>query len=297
MYPRPFSYHRAASLREAAGLLAELGPEAKLLAGGQSLIPLMKLRLAGPSALIDIGHIPGLDYVKAANGGFSFAALARHADIEKSEAAARIPILHDCAAGIADVQVRNWGTLVGSIAEADPTGDWGPVLLTLESQVHCQTAGGERTLPLSAFIRDAFTTALADGEVIAEVRVKTPPANSGGAYIAFKRCAPVYASASAAVQLTLEGGVCRDVRIFVGAVGLTPVHAAGAEGALRGKPVNDKSSADAGDAVMADIDPQSDQRGSADYKRALVRGLLIEAIEAAARRAAGQRVEVAHHYA
>lgn len=297
MYPRSFAYHRAASLREAAGLLAETGPEAKLLAGGQSLIPLMKLRLASPSALIDIGHIAGLDYIKAVNGSFSFGPLARHADIEHSDAAARIPILHDCAAGIADVQVRNWGTLVGSIAEADPTGDWAPVLLALDSEVRCQGKSGERTIPLPGFIRDAFTTALQDAEVISEVRVKAPAPNSGGAYIAFKRCAPVYASASAAVQLTLQDGLCRDARIFIGAVGLTPVQAASAESALRGKRMDDKTAASAGEAAMADIDPQSDQRGSAEYKRALIRGLVTEAVEISARRAAGERVEVAHHYA
>lgn len=297
MYPRPFSYHRAASLREAAGLLAELGPEAKLLAGGQSLIPLMKLRLAAPASLIDIGHIPAINYIQSTNGSFAFGALARHADIEKSDAAARIPILHDCAAGIADVQVRNWGTLVGSIAEADPTGDWAPVLLTLDTQIRCQGGGGERTVPMADFIRDAFTTALQDGEVISEIRIAAPRGKSGGAYLAFKRCAPVYASASVAAQVTMEDGVCREARIYVGAIGLTPVHAANAERALRGQAISSKTAAAAGEAAMSDIDPQSDQRGSAEYKRALVRGLTAEAIQAAARRAAGERVEVVHHYA
>ena len=297
MYPRSFSYYRAASLREAAGLLAELGPEAKLLAGGQSLIPLMKLRLASPSALIDLGHISGLDFVQAAGGGFRFGPLARHADIEKSEAAARIPILHDCAAGIADVQVRNWGTLVGSVAEADPTGDWAPVLLALSAEVKCQGGAAERSLSLAGFIRDAFTTALQDGELISEVHVPVPAGKSGGAYIAFKRCAPVYASASVAAQVTIEDGVCREAHIFVGAVGLTPVQATNAEASLRGKAIDAKSAAAAGEAAMSDVDPQSDQRGSADYKRQLVRGLITEAIEVAARRAGGERVEVAHHYA
>ena len=297
MYPRSFAYHRAASLADAAAALAQAGPEAKLLAGGQSLIPLMKLRLAAPAALIDIGHIRGLNYIKPADGGFRFGPLARHADVEQSEAAARIPILHDCAAGIADVQVRNWGTLVGSVAEADPTGDWAPVLLTLDTEVRCQGPSGERTVPLSGFIRDAFTTALAESEIISEVRLRSPGPHSGGAYIAFKRCAPVYASASAAVQVTLQDGVCRHARIFLGAIGLTPVHAASAEAALRGRRVDDKTAAAAADAAMADVDPQSDQRGSAAYKRALVRGLISEAIEVAARRAAGERVEVAHHYA
>ena len=297
MYPRPFSYHRASSMREAASLLAEIGPDAKLLAGGQSLIPLMKLRLASPAALIDLGHIPGLDYVNAGNGGFAFGPLARHAEIARSEAARRIPILHDCAAGIADVQVRNWGTLVGSIAEADPTGDWAPVLLVLDTEVRCQSAAGERSVPLSGFIRDAFTTVLNEAEVISEVQVRMPAPHSGGAYVAFKRCAPVYASASAAVQVTLEGGLCREAHIFLGAVGLTPVHAAEAERILHGKAIDKTTAAAAGEAAAAGADPQSDQRGSAEYKRALIRGLVSEAVEVAARRAAGQHVEVAHHYA
>ncbi len=297
MYPRPFSYHRAHSLREAARLLTELGPEAKLLAGGQSLIPLMKLRLANPAALVDLGHIADLNYVNAQNGSVAFGALARHSDIERSEAARRIAIVHDCAAGIADVQVRNWGTLVGSIAEADPTGDWAPVLLTLDAEVLCQGSTGERAVPLRDFIRDAFTTALADGELIREVRVRAPAAHSGGAYIAFKRCAPVYASASAAAQVSLQDGVCREARIFLGAIGLTPVHAADAEAALRGKRIDAKVAAAAGEAAAAAADPQSDQRGSAEYKRQLIRGLVAEAVEAAAKRAAGEPVEVAHHYA
>src|SRR5437016_4339303 len=124
MYPRPFAYHRAMSLKEAAGILAELGPEAKLLAGGQSLVPLMKLRLSSPSALVDLGHIQDLEFIKDGDGAVTMGALARHSDVEHSTAARRVPILCDCAAGIADVQVRNWGTVVGSIAEADPTGDW-----------------------------------------------------------------------------------------------------------------------------------------------------------------------------
>jgi carbon-monoxide dehydrogenase medium subunit len=297
MYPRPFSYHRASSLQEAVRMLGELGPEAKLLAGGQSLIPLMKLRLASPAALVDLGHIAGLDYVNADGQSIAFGPLSRHTAIAKSDAARQVPILHDCAAGIADVQVRNCGTLVGSIAEADPTGDWAPVLLALGSEVQCLGATGERTVPLADFIKDAFTTSLAPQEIIREVRTRVPAKGSGGAYLAFKRCAPVYASASAAVQLTIEGGVCREARIYLGAVGLVPVHASAAENALRGKPVNEKTIAAAADAARSEVDPQSDQRGSADYKRSLIGALVAEAIQAAAKRAGGHRVEVAHHYA
>ncbi len=297
MYPRNFAYHRATSLPDAVHALQQLGPEAKVLAGGQSLIPLMKLRLANPPALVDLGHIHELNYAKRANGAIAFGPLSRHSEIARSEFARAVPILHDCAAGIADVQVRNWGTLAGSLAEADPTGDWAPVLLALGTTVICLAPEGERTIALDGFIVDAFTNALRPAEIVREVHVTMPAKHSGGAYIAFKRSAPVYASASAAVQLSLADGACSDARIYVGAIGLTPVHAEAAEAALRGKRIDNKLAAAAGEAADAACDPQSDQRGSAEYKRALVRSLVAEAVLAAARRATGETVEVAHHYA
>jgi carbon-monoxide dehydrogenase medium subunit len=297
MYPRNFHYRRASSLEEAVRMLGDVGPEAKLLAGGQSLIPLMKLRMASPSALVDIGHIHGLNYVRRTDTGIAFGALGRHSEIARSEISTEIPIIHDCAGGIADVQVRNWGTLVGSVAEADPTGDWAPVLLSLGAEVVCLGPRGERTIPLPDFITDAFSTLLGEGEIIREVRVARPKVGSGGAYIAFKRCAPVYASASAAVQLTIEQGTCRSARIFLGAVGLTAVHASEAESVLMGSNLDAKAISSAAEAAMAAAQPQGDQRGSAEYKRQLVRGLVTEAIEAAMRRATGSRVEVMHHYA
>src|SRR5256885_1872096 len=220
MYPRAFSYHRASSLKDAATLLSQLGEGAKLVAGGQSLIPLMKLRFANPVQLVDLNFISGTSYIREQDGAFRFGPLTRHAEIEKSASVARVPILHDCAAGIADVQVRNRGTIGGSLAEADPSGDWGPVLLTLPAEVRCVGPKGERVLPISKFFIDAYTSALAPNELVSEVLVKLPPKGSGGAYVAFKRSAPVYASASAAVQLTLEGGICREAAVVLGAVGL-----------------------------------------------------------------------------
>src|SRR6185437_4713356 len=195
MFPRAFHYHRAGSLKEAATLLAQLGPEAKLLTGGQSLVPLMKLRFASPPHLVDLNFVPGAAYVRQDGGGLRIGALTSHADIEDSHAAAVIPILHDCAAGIADVQIRNRGTIGGSVAEADPSGDWTPVLLTLGAEVRCLSPKGERTVPISKFVVDAYTSALADEELISEIVIKTPPKGSGGAYLAFERSAPVYASA------------------------------------------------------------------------------------------------------
>jgi carbon-monoxide dehydrogenase medium subunit len=297
MYPRAFNYHRAGSLKEAAVLLSQFGPEARLLAGGQSLIPLMKLRLASPRHLVDLNFVPGSSYIKEEDGTLRIGALTRHAELENSAAIARIPILHDCAAGIADVQVRNRGTIGGSLAEADPSGDWGPVLLTLPAEVRCLSPKGERTIPISQFFTDAYTTALAPDELIREAVIKVPPKGSGGAYLAFKRCAPVYASASVAVQLTVEGDTCRDAAIVLGAVGLTPAKAADAENTLRGQRINAKTIAAAAEAARSAADPQPDMRGSAEYKRALIAGLVKRAIETAARRARGEHVEFSHLYA
>jgi carbon-monoxide dehydrogenase medium subunit len=297
MYPRAFHYHRASSIEEAAAMLAEFGDEAKFLAGGQSLIPLMKLRFANPSHLVDLNFIPGTSFIREENGTLRFGALTRHAEIEVSPVAARIPILHDCAAGIADVQVRNRGTIGGSLAEADPSGDWATVLMTLQTEVHCQDSKTSRRLPLADFIKDAYTTALAHHELVSEIVVKTPPQGSGGAYLAFKRSPPVYPTASAAVQLTMDGEVCKDVSIALGCVGLTAIRAKDAEAALRGQRVTDKTMAAVVEAARATAEPQSDMRGSADYKRTLVGSLVKRAIDIAVRRARSEQVEVSHIYA
>jgi len=297
MYPRAFQYHRAGSLKEAAAMLAQLGDDAKLLAGGQSLIPLMKLRFANPAHLVDLNFISGTSYIKEDNGSVRFGALTRHAEIEASAAVGKIPILHDCAAGIADVQVRNRGTIGGSLAEADPSGDWATVLFTLSAEVRCLGTGGERTVSVTDFIKDAYTTALAHDELVSEVAVKTPPKKSGGAYLAFKRSAPVYPTASAAVQLVMDGDVCQDAAIALGCVGLIPIRAKDAETAVRGQTLTEKTIARAMEAARAAADPQSDMRGSADYKRILVGALAKRAIEIAVRRARGEQVEVGHIYA
>jgi len=297
MYPRAFDYHRATTLHEASALLAQLGEGAKLLAGGQSLIPLMKLRFANPAHLIDLNFIGGTSYIREDGGAIRFGALTRHAEIEKSSVAAKIPILHDCAAGIADVQVRNRGTIGGSLAEADPSGDWATVLMTLSSEVRCLGPGGERSLSLNDFVKDAYTTALGHDELVSEVSVRIPPAQSGGAYLAFKRAAPVYPTASAAAQLTMDGDVCKDAAIALGCVGLIPIRAKEAEAALRGKALDAKAIAAAADAARSVAEPQADMRGSADYKRELVGALVKQALAIALRRARGERVEVSHIYA
>jgi carbon-monoxide dehydrogenase medium subunit len=297
MYPRSFHYHRAGSLKEAVSMLGQLGEGAKFLAGGQSLIPLLKLRFANPEHLVDLNFIPETSFIKEDSGALHFGSMTRHAEIEHSALARKIPVLHDCAAGIADVQVRNRGTIGGSLAEADPSGDWANVLITLHTTVHCLGSDGVRTIPLRDFIKDAYTTALAPNEVVTEVEVKIPPAGSGGAYVAFKRSAPVYPSASAAVQLIMAGDVCRDAVIALGCVGLTAIRATEAETALRGKNLNDKTISTAAEATRAAADPQADMRGSVDYKRQLVVALVKRAIQIAARRAHGEQVEGAHLYA
>src|SRR2546422_10135256 len=257
----------------------------------------MKMRLARPSDLVDINFLPGLAGIQERSGELHFGALARHSDIEASEVAARIPIIHDCAAGIADVQVRNQGTIGGSLAEADPSGDWAAVLLALDTSVRCHGPKGERSLALGDFIRDAYTTALLPDEVLSEVIIKVPPRASGGAHLAFKRSAPVYPTASAAVQLTMEGDVCKEATIVLGCVGLTPIKSNNAEAALRGQRITEKAISAAVESARTAAEPESDMRGSAEYKRALVGTLVKRAIEIAVQRAGGKQVEVSHIYA
>ncbi len=283
-------------------MLRQLGEGAKFLAGGQSLIPLLKLRFANPEHLVDLNFIPGTSFIKEDSGAHHFGALrfgamTRHAEIEHSALANKIPVLHDCAAGIADVQVRNRGTIGGSLAEADPSGDWACALITLDTTVRCLGPAGARAIPLKDFIKDAYTTALAHDELVTEVEVKVPPQGSGGAYLAFKRSAPVYPSASAAVQLTMADDVCQDAAIALGCVGLTAIRATEVETALRGNTLNDKTIAAAAEAARAAADPQPDMRGSAEYKRQLVVALVKRAIKIAVRRARGEQVEGGHLYA
>lgn len=296
MYPAAFRYYRAGSMKEAADLLSQLGEDARALAGGQSLIPLMKLRLARPSALVDLNFIPNVSIIHKRDQEIRIGALAHHGDIADSKIVEQVPVLHDCAAGIADVQIRNRGTIGGSVAEADPSGDWTPVLLTLGAEVSCVSPEGERTIPLRDFTIDAYTTAMKQGELLKEVRIKVPPKNSAGAYLAFKRCPSVYASASVAVQLTMHEDTCEDARIQLGCVGLTTVHAQNAEAELRGKSISERTIRSAAEAAMNEAEPQPDMRGSVPYKRVLVGALLKRAIALALRRSRGEHVEVSHEY-
>jgi carbon-monoxide dehydrogenase medium subunit len=297
MYPRAFQYHRAKSLPDAVSLLTELGEDAKALAGGQSLIPLMKLRLSAPAHLVDLNFISNLSYIHK-NGDLAFGAMTRHAEIAASSNVERIPILRDCAAGIADRQVRNMGTIGGSIAEADPTGDWAPVLMATGGTVTILGPTGERDVGIGEFIQDAFTTTLQPGELVKEIRVPNQPPSSGGAYIALKRCAPVYASASVAVQLRMQDDeVCADARVYLGVLGLTATRVKEAEEVLRGQQLT-ASNVEKVRAAVADVaQPVSDMRGSAGYKRNAAGVLAKLAVQAAFKRARGEDVEVVHLYA
>ena len=297
MYPGAFAYHRAKSYSEAVSQLSELGEDAKFLAGGQSLIPLMKLRLSTPRHLVDLNFIPETSYIHG-NGALRIGALTRHSQIAASLDAAQIPILRDCATGIADPQVRHMGTIGGSLAEADPTGDWAPVLLATGATVKTLGASGERSIDISEFILDAFHSALQHGELVTEIAVPLPNKRSGGAYIALKRCAPVYASASVAVQLALhDDDSCKDARIYLGVLGLTATRVPAAEEALQDRQIDAGLLQTVREAVMDTAEPTSDMRGSADYKREVAGTLAKLALQAAVRRARGEHVEVTHLYA
>jgi carbon-monoxide dehydrogenase medium subunit len=297
MYPRAFAYHRANTYSEAISLWSELGEEAKFLAGGQSLIPLMKLRLATPAHLVDLNFIPDTSFIRS-NGTLYMGAMTRHSEIAASAYLANIPILHDCAAGIADPQVRHMGTIGGSIAEADPTGDWAPVLKVTDASVQTLGPGGERRIDIGEFIVDAYTTALQPAELITEVSVPIPGPRSGGAYMALKRCAPVYASASVAVQLVLnEDDTCHEARICLGVLGLTATRVSAAENLLYGQAIDERQIEGVREAVMDIAEPVSDMRGSAEYKRQAAGTLAARTLRAALQRARGKHVEVTHLYA
>jgi len=297
MYPGAFAYHRAASYAEAISQLSGLGDDAKFLAGGQSLIPLMKLRLSTPRHLVDLNFIPETSYIRS-NGALRIGAMTRHSQIAASFDSAQIPILRDCAAGIADPQVRHMGTIGGSIAEADPTGDWAPVLLATGATVKTLSSNGERSIAVADFILDAYQTALQHGELVTEIEIPLPREHNGGAYIALKRCAPVYASASVAIQLNLhDDHSCREARIYLGVLGLTATRVTAAEEALQGQQLNPAVLEKIRSAVMDTAEPTSDMRGTADYKRQVAGRLATLAVEAAFRRARGEHVEVTHLYA
>jgi carbon-monoxide dehydrogenase medium subunit len=285
-------------LKEAIQMLSALGEGAKPLAGGQTLIPILKLRMDEPTDLVDIGRLPDLRFAAQQDGWIRIGALSPHGWVAKSEIAATIPIVKDCAGGIADVQVRTRGTIGGSVSAADPNCDWPALLNTLDAEVLCSGPNGDRTIPIQDFITAAYTTALTLGELVVAVRFKAPVAGSGGAYIAYKKSAAAFPVCSAGVQLTLdEGNVCRDIRIVLGGAGPTPRRALQAETELRGKTLTEQLWLRAADAASAIAEPNSDVRGTAEYKHCLLRGLVQQAANVAVRRCANAKIEGNHVYA
>ena len=286
MIPPSFDYHVPDSVNDAIGMLQKYGSEAKILSGGMSLIPLMKLRLAEPAHLIDINRISGLDYIKESDGFLRIGALAREVDLEKSELVrTKYPLLLDTTLVIADPLVRNRATIGGNLAHGDPANDHPATMLALEAEIVVVGSQGERKIPVTSFFTDLFTTALSSGEILTEIRIPIPPPGSGGAYFKLERKVGDFATAGVAAQLTLgKDDVCERAGIGLTNVGLTPVKARRAEEALRGKKIDGESIKRAAQLAAQESEPTADLRGSEEYKRDLVRVLAIRALDRALER-------------
>jgi carbon-monoxide dehydrogenase medium subunit len=271
MLPAAFEYHRPETLDEALSLLDQHGDEGKVLAGGQSLIPLMKLRFAAPGHLVDINRVPGLDGLQEADGQLRVGALTRHASLEHSDLLKqRYPVMAQAAPMISDPIVRNLGTIGGSLAHADPAGDWGSVMLAMSATVVVRSPSGEREIPIAEFLQDTFTTSLEPNEIVTEIRVPQPAARSGGAYLKMERKVGDFATVAVGVHLELANGTIGKAGIALTAVGSKNIEAADAEQSLAGAEPTDDAFAEAGRLAAQAADPVSDVRGSADYKRHIV---------------------------
>ncbi|HEY7282432.1 MAG TPA: xanthine dehydrogenase family protein subunit M [Actinomycetota bacterium] len=286
MLPAAFEYHRPETLDEALSLLNEHGDEGKVLAGGQSLIPLMKLRFAAPEHLIDINRVAGLDGLQEADGQLRIGALTRHATLEHSDLLTqRYPVMAQAAPMISDPIVRNLGTIGGSLAHADPAGDWGSVMLAMGATVIVRSATGERQIPIGEFLQDTFTTSLEPNEILTEIRVPQPGARSGGAYLKMERKVGDFATVAVGVHLELSNGTIGTAGIALTAVGSKNIQATEAEQSLAGAEPTDDAFAEAGRLAARAADPVSDVRGSAEYKRhvveVFVRRGLARALESA----------------
>ena len=288
MIPAPFDYVAPATLDEAVRVLAERGEDAKILAGGHSLIPAMKLRLAQPALLVDLGRIGGLSYIAERPGFVHLGAMTTHHQIESSELLRRVcPLLPECAAAIGDVQVRNKGTIGGSLAHADPAADWPAAALALGAQLVAVSPRGERTVGADDFFVDMLTTALEPDEILREIRVPLAPPRTGHAYLKAAQPASGFAVVGVAVALTLgAGGACESARVGVTGVGSKAYRASGVEQALTGGPLDADSIARAAARAAEGVDANSDLYASADYRRHLAAVYTRRAIETAAQRAA-----------
>jgi len=309
MIPPQFDYHAPGSLEEALALLGELD-DAKVMSGGQSLLPMLKLRLATPANIVDIGRIPGLDSISESGGFLRIGALVTETALEENATVAeRFPILLDTAKVIADPLVRNRATICGNVAHGDPANDHPATMLALRAQMVATGPDGERTIGVDDFFHGLFMTALADGEILTEIRIPSPGAQSGGAYLKLERKVGDYAVAGVAVQLTLDGGKVTQAGIGLTNLGFAPIRASAAEEVLTGATLLEKGGfmgaiakvrgifsggldadeviAAAAQAAADATDPVADRRGSVEYKRNMARVLTARAIRQALSRAGG----------
>jgi carbon-monoxide dehydrogenase medium subunit len=286
MFPAAFDYRSPASLDEALGLLAERGDDAKVMAGGQSLIPLLKLRFSQPALLIDIGRLPGMADIKREGGMVRIGALVRHVDVERSaELAKLVPLMVEAVHWIADPLVRNRGTVVGSVCHADPSGDWGSIMLALDAHLVAQSKSGQRVIPIDDFFQGPFTTSLRPDEVATEIRVPLPTGQAGGSYHKLERKVGDFATVAVSIQVELDGRKVKKVGIGLTGVGATNIKAKKAEQALVGKELTDDVIREAARLAAEAADPKEDIRGSVAYKKDLVRVFVQRGLRTALGRA------------
>jgi carbon-monoxide dehydrogenase medium subunit len=285
--PAPVEYEKAATVEQALTLLARYAPAARILAGGHSLIPMMKLRLAQPEVLVDINGIHGLRYIKRAGTELRIGALARHADLLAAQVAGdHFAILHDAERVIADPVVRNWGTIGGSLCQADPSEDLSAAFAALKGSMIIQGPGGSREVPARAFHTGPYETVVGPAEMLTEIRLPIRP-GSGSAYMKVARRVGDWPIGAAGAAVWLTGDRIADVGIGLTAVGAAHFVAAEAEEFLRGRPADEESLGRAGEIAAEHCHPASDQRGPAEYKRHLVQELTARVLSTAARRARG----------
>jgi len=286
--PAQFDYHSPGSLEEALALLEQLGDEAKILAGGHSLIPAMRFRLAMPENLVDINGLTDLDYIREEGGWLAIGALTRESALEASSLIQdRYPLLADTAAVIADPLVRNLATVGGNLAHADPANDHPATMLAYGAEIVVQGPGGARTIPIDEFFTSLFETSMASNEILTEIRIPEPGPGSGGAYLKVERKVGDYAVSAVAVQLTMNGDTCASIRIGLTNVSPTPIRANAAEEVLTGRAINEELIETAGQAASDQSDPSPDLRGSVEYKKDLTRVMTKRAIRQARERAKG----------
>jgi aerobic carbon-monoxide dehydrogenase medium subunit len=283
MYPASFEYLAPTTLDEALALLGEHGEEAKVLAGGQSLIPLMKLRFASPGVLVDINGIAELDRLEEDGGALRIGALVRHKACEKSELLhARYGTLGDAAPMISDPIVRNLGTVGGSLAHADPQGDWGSVMLAMRAEIVVRGPTGERTIPIDEFFQGPFTTALEPTEILTDVRIPDPGMRAGGTYLKLERKVGDFATVGVAVHAAFSNGSVGRAGIALTGVGPMNLRADAAEQALVGRALDDEAISDAARLAAEEAQPRTDVRGTEAYKRNVVRVFVERGLRKAA---------------